>query len=115
MNERNKSLLELLAELPDPRLERTRLHKLVDIRFIAVCAVISGADTYEEIADYGESKKAWLKQYLELNNGIPSHDTFNRVLSRLSPQAWQDCFMSWTASIAQKTAKKVVMVDGKTQ
>lgn len=82
--------------------------------FIAVCAVISGADTYEEIADYGESKKEWLKRYLELANGIPSHDTFNRVFSKLDPQAWQDCFMSWVAMVAEKTAGKVVSVDGKT-
>ncbi len=109
-----KTLLEILAELPDPRVERTKLHKLVDIVFIAICAVISGADTWEEIADYGHNKKEWLKQFLELPHGIPSHDTFNRVFARLDPQAWQRCFLSWVQGVAEKTQGKVVSIDGKT-
>ncbi len=77
------------AELTDPRIERSKEHKLIDIVTIAICAVICGADTWVGIETYGKAKYKWLKQFLELPNGIPSHDTFARVFARLNPQEFQ--------------------------
>ena len=73
------SLLDHFSDLPDPRVDRTKLHLLIDIVTIALCAVICGAETYEEMETFGESKHEWLATFLELPNGIPSHDTFRRV------------------------------------
>lgn len=108
------NILEAFAELPDPRKEHpVKLHKLIDIVVIAVCAVIAKAETWEEIADYGELKEDFLRQFLALPHGIPSHDTFNRVFSRLDPAAWQTCFMKWMRSVSQLSEDKLVSVDGK--
>lgn len=107
------TIIEHFSDLPDPRVERTRLHNLMDILVIVICAVISGADNFVEIAEYGRRKKEWLESRLELPGGIPSHDTFNRVFSRLDPQAFGECFLSWTLAISRHT-KEVVAIDGKT-
>lgn len=106
-------IIEYIKELPDPRGRQGKLHKLSDIVVIAVCAVICGADDWDEIADYGQRKQALLKRFLALPNGIPSHDTFNRVLSRLDPEAWQQCFMQWVQDLAVSGAGQVVAIDGK--
>lgn len=82
------------GELKDPRIERTRLHKLIDILVITICAVICGADTWEDVADFGRAKQEWFEGFLELPYGIPSHDTFNRVFNRLDPEQFQSCFVS---------------------
>ena len=74
------ALLEHFASLPDPRIARHRWHKLSDIVIIAVCAVLCGAESYPAIEDFGQEREEWLRQFLELPEGIPSHDTFNRVL-----------------------------------
>lgn len=109
-----KSVLEAFKELPDPRREHPQtLHKLEDIVVIALCAVIAKCETWEEIADYGVIKKDVLQKYLELPNGIPSHDTFNRVLSLISPVAWQQCFMQWMKSMSQLSEEKLIGIDGK--
>ena len=89
------SIADHFAQMSDPRVERTRRHKLIDIITIAICAVICGADTWVEIEIYGQAKHGWLKQFLELPNGIPSHDTFARVFSRLDPEQFQNCFLNW--------------------
>ena len=83
------------ADLTDPRIERTRLHNLLDIVVIAICAVICGAEGWVDIAQYGLAKHDWLKQFLELPHGIPSHDTFRRVFCLLDPAAFQVCFQHW--------------------
>ncbi len=101
------------ASLPDPRVERTRLHKLSDILFITMAAVLSGCDDWNEIELYGESKQEWLSRYLELPNGIPSHDTFNRVFSLLDAEALRQCFLSWVEEVACLTKGEVVSIDGK--
>lgn len=107
------SILEAFAELPDPRREHPlKLHKLTDLVVIAVCAAIAKSETWEEIADYGVMKKDFLQRFLELPNGIPSHDTFNRVFSRLDPLAWQTCFMTWMCSVS-RSEEKLVSIDGK--
>lgn len=107
------SFLEHFDALPDPRVERTKLHKLSDILFITIAAVLSGCDDWNEIELYGETKEEWLRKYLELANGIPSHDTFNRVFSLLDPEALRQCFLSWVESIASLTKGAVVSIDGK--
>ncbi len=89
-------------------------HKLIDIITIAICAVICGADTWVDIETYGLAKKDWLGQFLELANGILSHDTFARVFTRLDPEQFQQSFLSWVKSISNVTQGEVIAIDGKT-
>jgi predicted transposase YbfD/YdcC len=107
------ALLEHFASVPDPRIERHRWHKLSDILVIAVCAVLSGAESYPAIEDLGTERESWLRQFLELPAGIPSHDTFNRVLRLLDPVEWQSCFLRWMQAVAEVTDGEVVAIDGK--
>lgn len=109
-----KSILEHFAELPDPRMERTKLHKLGDIIAIAICAVICGAEGWTDIELFGKSKQSWFKTFLELPNGIPSHDTFGRVISALDPDALELCFQSWIQGLAGSSGGKLIAIDGKT-
>ncbi|WP_373529915.1 ISAs1 family transposase [Nostoc sp.] len=100
--------------IEDPRIDRTKRHKLIDIMTIAVCAVICGADGWVAIETYGCAKYEWLKTFLELPNGIPSHDTFARVFAQINPQQFQSCFLGWMKSIQKITEGEVVAIDGKT-
>ena len=95
------SLAEHFACLPDPRVERTRLHALLDILTIALCATICGADGFVEMEAWGRAREGWLKERLALVNGIPSHDTFNRLFARLDPEAFQRCFLAWTQALRE--------------
>lgn len=106
-------MISFFDDLTDPRVERTKLHSLKDIIGITICAVLSGCDDWEEIELYGHKKQLYLKQFLALANGIPSHDTFNRVFAALNPQELRDCFISWVQSIAEITDGRVVSIDGK--
>ena len=106
------SILEHFAELPDPRIERTKLHALSDILVIAVSAVICGAEGWTDIEEFGKSKEAWLRGLLPLANGIPSHDTFRRVFERLAPDKFEACFLSWVSSL--DPIVRQVTIDGKT-
>ncbi len=108
------TILEHFAELDDPRVERTRRHKLVDILAIAICATICGADSWVRIELFGRSKLAWFQSFLELPHGIPSHDTFGDVFARLDPVQLQNCCISWTQAIAELLPGEVVAIDGKT-
>jgi len=101
------------GDLTDPRIDRTKLHKLLDILVIAICAIVAGADNWEDIADFGQAKVDWFKTFLELPNGIPSHDTFNRVFARLDPQQFQDGFMSWIRAASEVIGGQVIAIDGK--
>jgi len=107
------SLFDSLGQVPDPRRERTRLHQLVDILVIAVCATICAAETWEEIAEFGGAKESWFKKFLALPNGIPSHDTFRRVFLRINPKKFQAAFLDWVRSAAQLTEGEIVSIDGK--
>ena len=108
------TILDHFAELDDPRVERTRHHKLVDIVAIAICATICGADSWVHIELFGKSKLSWFQTFLELPHGIPSHDTFGKVFARLDPAQLQNCFVSWTQAIAELLPGEVVAIDGKT-
>lgn len=107
------NLLEGFEALPDPRLDRTRRHKLVDILVIGLCSLLSGGETFTDMEIFGKSKEQWLRTFLELPNGIPSHDTFNRVFSALDPHQFLDCFIQWVQSICPALSGQVVAIDGK--
>jgi predicted transposase YbfD/YdcC len=101
------------GDMPDPRIERSKRHKLLDIIMIAICAVICGADDWVEVAMFGEAKEAWFRPFLELPNGIPSHDTFNRVFARLDADAFRERFLNWIQAISVITGGQVIAIDGK--
>jgi predicted transposase YbfD/YdcC len=108
------ALTTVFADLPDPRIETAnKLHPLTDILVIATCAVIAGADGWEEIAEYGRSKEEFFRRFLELPNGVPSHDTFERVFATLDPDAFADRFGRWMARACESTGLVHVAVDGK--
>jgi predicted transposase YbfD/YdcC len=104
---------EMFADLPDPRVERTKRHQLLDVITIAVCAVVSGADTWVDVEGWGHAKADWLATFLELPNGIPSHDTFGRVFARLDPAAFERCFLAWIQAVLPAPSGEVVAIDGK--
>lgn len=108
-----KSPIDYFSSLEDPRIERTKSHLLSDIIFITIAAVICGAETWNDIELYGNTKKKWLKKYLKLPNGIPSHDTFNRLFSILDPKKLEACFIAWMKEVSQLTLGEVVSIDGK--
>jgi len=108
------TIADYFSDLEDPRVERTKQHKLIDIITIAICAVICGADNWVSIETYGQAKHQWLQQFLELPNGIPSHDTFARLFARIDPQQFQSCFLSWVKSVNKITEGEVIAIDGKT-
>ena len=114
MNLLNTSFLEHFANLNDPRIERSKAHLLKDIIAIAILAIISGADGWVAIEAYGNAKYEWLKSFLELPNGILSHDTFSRVFARIEPQQFQECFLSWVNAIVGELELNVIAIDGKT-
>ncbi len=108
------SITSYLGGLEDPRTDHTRRHKLIDIITIAICGVICGADSWVDLEIFGKSKEGWLKGFLELPNGIPSHDTFGRVFSLLDAQQFRDCFLEWVKAVSDLTRGQVIAIDGKT-
>lgn len=107
-------LLKHFQSLEDPRTEHLLDHQLIDIIGLTICAVICGADTWVDIENYGNAKAEWLQGFLELANGIPSHDTIARLFCALDPEALQACFASWVKAVAQLCDSEVVAIDGKT-
>jgi len=107
------SLEKSFSCVRDPRVDRTKLHKLQDIIVIAICAVICGAETWEEIEQFGKEKREWLESILELPHGIPSHDTFRRVFILMNPQEFEQGFFDWISSLVE-VIRGVVAIDGKT-
>ena len=102
------------ASITDPRIERSKKHKLIDILTITICGVICGADGWVDIAMFGEAKKDWFEGFLELPNGIPSHDTFGDVFSRIDPGQFSECFIEWVRAVSELTKGQVIAIDGKT-
>lgn len=110
-----RSIVEFLKEIEDPRRDNAnKRHEFIDIMVIALCGMLSSADDWVSIALYGRTKKDWFEQFLSLPNGIPSHDTFNRVFSSIDPNQFMDCFLKWINTIRPLLGREVVAVDGKT-
>jgi predicted transposase YbfD/YdcC len=107
------AITDVFADLTDPRLDRNRLHLLTDILTIALCAVLCGANTWEQIAAFGAAKGDWFVGFLALPNGIPSHDTFYRVLTAPDPGAFAERFGRWMAAACQATGLIPIAIDGK--
>ena len=89
------SLIECFRVLPDLRVERTQRHRLIDVVVIGFCATLAGGEGFTDMEGFGKAKEAWFRTFLELPNGIPTHDTFNRIFQALDPRAFLDCFMNW--------------------
>ena len=114
MEEEEKNTLQNIFEaIEDPRVERTKQHRLIDIIIIAILGVLCGADGWVDIESFGKTKERWLKTFLDLPNGIPSHDTFGRVFARIDPKQLETCFLTWVQSINEKI-NGVIAIDGKT-
>jgi predicted transposase YbfD/YdcC len=107
------TLVEHFAAIPDPRIDRTKRHQLIDILVLAICAVLCGADSWEEMAEFGRAKQRWFQRFLALPNGIPSPDTFARVFARIQPAAFERCFLNWIQSVTQRIEGQLVSIDGK--
>ena len=112
-SENNTTLLGCMSKLPDPREPYNQKHKFLDIVTITVLATLCGADTWNEVSDWGIANEDWLSTFLELENGIPSHDTFNRVFQMIDSKKFHELFIEWTESIVEKV-EGVVAIDGKT-
>jgi predicted transposase YbfD/YdcC len=114
MEERELRDLEtIFAQVEDPRVERTKLHRLRDIIIIAICGVLCGAEGWVEIEEFGRAKQAWFTDVLTLPNGIPSHDTFGRVFAHIDPKQFEASFVQWVQGLS-KTVQGVIAIDGKT-
>jgi predicted transposase YbfD/YdcC len=112
-NHPKRTLIEHFQSITDPRVNRTKDHDLIDILIIAICTLICGGESFNDMEDFGHAKVDWFKSFLRLRNGIPSHDTFNRVFAALDPQQFLDAFLRWTQSLRQAVAQEIVALDGK--
>ena len=110
---RKRALMDILEVIPDPRIDRCKKHNLIDILVMAVCGVMSTCETWTEIEDYGNENYDWFSGFLELPNGIPSHDTFGRVFSILNPEQMQMAFLEWVKGLKEILPREVVNIDGK--
>ena len=100
--------------IKDPRIERTKDHALIDILVIALCAMLCGAEGFVDFEEFGNAKIDFLRDLLDLPNGIPSHDTFRRVFAMLDPAQFAECFRNWTESLRKTISTEIVAIDGKT-
>ena len=113
-NTKKPKIIDCFASLTDPRIFLKTRHKLIDIIVITLCAVLAGADEWTEIASFGRSKEQWFRNFLELPFGIPSHDTFGRVFSKICPEEFEKCFLDWVRASFPNIGPQVVAIDGKT-
>ena len=110
----SKSLLEILGSVPDPRSEKNRIYALDEVLFLCVCAVLSGAEGWSAIAQFGQAKLDWFRRFLPYENGIPNEDSIAWIIGRLNVKAFQTCFIEWVQGIATRTKGEIVAIDGKT-
>ena len=108
-----EAIEEHFSKVSDPRKDRTKDHKLIDIIVIAICAVICGAEGWVDVELFGKSKLPWLETFLELPNGIPSHDTFGRVFSMIDAQQFQLAFYEWVLAVNEIIQGQIINIDGK--
>ena len=111
---KSASLMVHFATLVDPRVDRTKLHSLSDILVLSICGFICGTDSWVDLQYFAEQRKEWFRTFLDLPNGIPSHDTFGRLFAMLDPEEFSRCFSSWVAAVANVTEGEIVAIDGKT-
>lgn len=104
--------LRFFRDLPDPRAANVS-HRLIDIIVISICAVICDADGWEDFEDFAEAKAQWFETFMDLRHGVPSADTFRRVLGALDPDAFERCFINWMQSVVTLSGGKLVAIDGK--
>jgi len=115
MPKRTQNIINHFEQIPDYRKDTlNKRHELIDILLIALCAILCGADDWVSIASYGKERKNWLEEFLALPNGIPSHDTFNRVFSRIDPEQFMSCFLAWVKAVFPIMDTQVIAIDGKT-
>jgi len=107
------NLMTAFESLPDPRDKRTPHHLLTDILVIGLCTLLSDGESFNDMEDFGKAKETWLRGFLKLPCGIPSHDTFNRVFSALDPQKFSECFIRWIEGLRQTISREIVSLDGK--
>jgi predicted transposase YbfD/YdcC len=108
-----RTLTECMAVIEDPRVDRTKYHDLLDILVLSVLAVMCGAEGWEDIENFGKIRKSWLKQFIKLKHGIPSHDTISRVFRMLKPEAFQAAFREWLIEMDLMGGADVIAIDGK--
>ena len=113
-NAHPNSIIAIFSDLDDPRMDRTKRHELTNIIAIAICAVVCGADSWVDVELFGNSKKDWFERFLDIPNGIPSHDTFGRVFSLIDARQFQRCFAEWARTVGEMTDGEIVAIDGKT-
>jgi predicted transposase YbfD/YdcC len=111
---RDLSIAAHFRRLKDPRRAHRRLHLLQDIIVVSLCAIIAGAQDWQQVATFGRKRSDWLTRFLKLPNGIPAHDTFERLFDRINPQAFQACFRNWVQALQEALTIKHVAIDGKT-
>lgn len=109
-----EELVRHLSIIPDPRVDRTKHHPLESILFIAICAILSGAEHWVEMEEFGNTRKEWLSRFIDVSAGIPSHDTFGRVFAQLDPLEFQKSFLSWVRAVSLQISGQIVSIDGKT-
>lgn len=108
------SIMEHFEGLPDPRRDHNKEHKLIDIIALSLCGVLAGCEAFTEIEQFGEHQEDFFRQFLELPNGVPSHDTIGRVFQLLDPKAFEQCCLAWVASLQKNFNDTSIAIDGKT-
>ncbi len=110
----SKGLLEIFQSVKDPRSPKNRLYALDEVLFLCICAVVSGAEGWRAIAQFGHAKLDWLRHYLPYENGIPNEDSLAWIIGRLNVKAFEACFIEWVNGVAKQPDGEIIAVDGKT-